>query len=453
MTDSERAVTADTIFALASGPGRSGVAVFRLSGPAAKLAVETLAGRLPQPRRATVRRIVDPRSGACIDEALIVWMPSPHSFTGEDVAEFHTHGGRAVAAAMLAALGSLPGCRCAEPGEFARRAFEAGRLDLAQVEGLADLIEAETEMQRKLALRQAGGELSRIMATLRERLIGTMALVEAAIDFADEGDVAADATAQAENMARLLREDLLRYLEDNRRGEIVREGYKVVLAGPPNAGKSSLLNRLARRDAAIVSAEPGTTRDTIEIRLDLDGMAVVLTDTAGLREADSEIEREGIRRTIRSIGDADLMIWVAAPDAPGGDADAVIDRAEAVPPSVLHVMNKGDLLPEAGTMDDDRLLVSAQTGAGIDVLVARIAALAADRIGPQDGPVLTHARHRHLIDRASRELDAFLGAGDADLELRAEHLRSAAAALARMTGRLDVEDVLDQVFGRFCIGK
>jgi len=287
------------IFALSSAPGRAGVAVIRLSGTGAADVVRALTGHeLPAPRRAVLRRLQDPRSGDLIDRGLVLWMPAPASFTGEDCAEFHVHGGPAVTQAMLAALGSLSECRPAEAGEFARRAFEAGKMDVTEAEGLADLIEAETDAQRKQALRQASGGLSGLAEAWREELIAIMALVEAAIDFSDEGDVAEDAIAQAEARAAVLEAELRNQLEDGHRGEILRDGYRVALLGPPNAGKSTLLNAMARREVAIVSSQPGTTRDVIEVRLNLNGRTVVVTDTAGLREAAGEIEREGMRRAI-----------------------------------------------------------------------------------------------------------------------------------------------------------
>jgi len=470
---------ASTIFALSSAPGRSGVAVFRVSGPAAGAVLDAMAPPRPKPRRAAVRAFAHPATGEAIDQGLALWFPAPASFTGEDAAEFHTHGGRAVIAAMLAALGSLPGCRMAEPGEFARRAFEAGKIDLAEAEGLADLIDAETNAQRRQALRQAGGALSALYGGWRTKLIEATALVEAAIDFSDEGDVAADALARAGAIARDLAGTIARHLNDGHRGEILRAGFRVVIAGPPNAGKSSLLNALARRDVAIVSAEAGTTRDVIEVRLDLDGLPVVLVDTAGLREAEGEVEREGIRRAIDQAREADLVVWLTeagSPPAPPPD-DLAWSRVE-----ILGVTSKSDLSPAehaesalagpragavvgwvAGWVDlsceaqrlfpDGALLISTKTGAGLDALIRALADKARARLGESEEPAITQERHRAHLATALAALNEFqTGAWD-NSELRAEDLRQAAAALGRVTGRVDPEEVLGQIFQRFCIGK
>lgn len=302
---------ASTIFALSSAPGRAGVAVIRVSGPSVGYVLNRMVAPRPKPRSAVYRTIQHPRTGEALDRAVVLWFAAPKSETGEDVAEFQVHGSRAVVAAVLSALGEIDGCRLAEPGEFARRAFENGKLDLAEIEGLADLIEAETDAQRRQALAQAGGSLSKLYESWRSRLIEIAALTEAAIDFSDEGDVSASAFAEARNRAVISKDEIAAHLNDGHRGEILRDGFRVALLGPPNAGKSSLLNALARRDAAIVSAEAGTTRDVIEVRLDLGGLPVIVSDTAGIREASSEIEREGIRRSLAAARDADLVIWLA----------------------------------------------------------------------------------------------------------------------------------------------
>ena len=442
----------DTIFALSSGLGRAGVAVIRTSGPEAGQAVARMAAPLPKPRFAALRRVRHPDSGEVLDDALVLWFPGPKSETGEDMAEFHVHGGRAVVQGVLAALGSIEGLRLAEPGEFARRALEHGKLDLTGVEGLADLVEAETAAQRRQALRQAGGALYRLYDGWRQRLIAAMAQLEAAIDFSDEPDVAAGTVAKARAEAEVLARDITRHLDDGHRGELLREGFHVVLAGPPNAGKSSLLNWLAKRDVAIVSEEAGTTRDVIEVRLELDGLPVIVSDTAGVREAAGKIEQEGIRRTLGRAREADLILWLIDVTAPPAevppDIAAKADRT-------LVLANKMDLLPQGMLLPlpPDAIGISVLTGHGMDTLTRRLTSFVAAHIGESESPALTQARHRQQLERCLAALRSFLGAPMTEVELRAEDLRRAAQALGRLTGAVDVEDVLDQVFSRFCIGK
>ncbi|MFV0368498.1 MAG: tRNA uridine-5-carboxymethylaminomethyl(34) synthesis GTPase MnmE, partial [Hyphomicrobiaceae bacterium] len=364
----------------------------------------------------------------------------------------HLHGSVAVVRAVLAGLALIPQCRQAEPGEFARRAFDNGKIDLTQAEGLADLIDAETEGQRRQALRQSQGVLSDLYESWRQALIEAAALVEASLDFSDEGDVAADAFSQGRTIIQDLARHLGRHLADQNRGEILRSGFQVVLAGPPNVGKSSLLNALAKRDAAIVSEEAGTTRDVIEVRLDLGGLPVVVSDTAGIRQAQAAVEQEGIRRSVVRAGEADLVIWLTDIDAP---EPLLPKELLEVADRTLLVVNKIDLAEGDGqlVLPDDMILVSVKTGAGLDVLTDRLAAIVKDRIAPADAPALTQDRHRKLLEDARANLDAFLAGNPNQVELRAEDLRRAAMAIGRITGRIDVEDVLDQVFGRFCIGK
>lgn len=434
---------ASTIFALSSAPGRAGVAVIRVSGPAAQQALEMMSGPLPKPRFAAYRTIKHPTTGEALDRAVVLWFKAPSTETGEDIAEFQIHGSRAVVAAILSALGKIAGCRLAEPGEFARRAFENGKLDLAEIEGLADLIDAETDAQRRQALAQTAGALSKIYESWRTRLIEIAALTEAAIDFSDEGDVSASSFAEARKRAVSLQKEVAAHLDDGHRGEILRDGFRVALLGPPNAGKSSLLNVLARREAAIVSAEAGTTRDVIEVRLDLAGLPVIVSDTAGIREASNDIEREGIRRSLAAARDADLVLWLT-------------ENSESIPPlnfsreTSLEIRSKQDL----GFESEFRgLAISAKTGAGIDELIAEIARRATEAVGSGVEPALTRVRHREALENALKDISGFLN-GPADaIELRAEDVRRAAHALGRITGRVDVEDVLDQIFSRFCIGK
>jgi tRNA modification GTPase len=440
---------ASTIFALSSAPGRAGVAVVRVSGSAAGAVIDALAPPRPNERVAALRRIRDPQSGETLDEALVLWFAAPRSETGEDMVEFHLHGGLAIVKAVLAVLGRQPGCRLAEPGEFARRAFAGGKLDLAEVEGLADLIDAETEAQRRQALSQMRGALSDLYDGWRGELIQANALVEAAIDFSDEADVAADVLQRARAIADRLHTAIARHLDDGNRGEILREGFRVVLAGPPNVGKSSLLNALARREAAIVSEEAGTTRDAIEVRLDLDGLPIIVTDTAGIREPQGAIEREGIRRTLAHAREADLVVWLsdasAPPVAPPPELAARGDNF------FLSVANKIDVpgaAPPAGL-----LAVSAKTGEGLAELSRRLAGIARERIGTGESPAITRIRYRTQLHACNKALHAFTTGASSEHELRAEDLRTAVHALGRITGRVDVEDVLGEIFGRFCIGK
>ncbi|MFK8254044.1 tRNA uridine-5-carboxymethylaminomethyl(34) synthesis GTPase MnmE [Ancylobacter terrae] len=449
-------MSTDTIAAVSSGSGRAAVAVIRLSGPQAGAAMEALAGGLPPPRRASLRSLVDPADGDVLDRALVLWLPGPGSATGEDMAEFQVHGGRAVVAAVLEALRRVPGLRLAEAGEFTRRAFRNGRMDLTEVEGLADLLAADTEGQRRLALAHAFGHLGQRVERWRGRLVRAMALLEAGIDFADEDDVPAETRAAARPEIAALRAELGAALDDPR-GAAVRAGFTVALAGLPNAGKSSLINALTARDVAIVSEEPGTTRDALEVALDLGGQKVTLVDTAGLREAESRIEAEGIRRARARIGAADLVLWVhdSGEGAPPREAPANGGSAEA--PFWL-LSNKSDVTePLTGpnpAWAAAAFRVSAARGDGIDALLAALSAWAADRGGRGEHPALVRARHREAVAAVAAGLDGVLAQWD-DLpdELLAEELRAAAAGLGRVTGRIGVEDLLDVVFREFCIGK
>lgn len=416
------------------------------------MALTVMAGKRPKPREAVGRKIVHPTSGELLDRGVVIWFPAPKSFTGEDVVELHLHGSVAVVRAVLAALGELPECRMAEPGEFARRAFDNGKIDLTQAEGLADLIDAETEGQRRQALRQAQGALSSLYESWRQSLIEAAGLVEASIDFSDEADIASDAFAQGRAIVQDLERGIGRHLADEHRGEILRSGFQVVLAGPPNVGKSSLLNSLARREAAIVSEEAGTTRDVIEVRLDLAGLPVVVSDTAGIRATEVAVEREGIRRSLARVSDADLVIWLTDIHVP---EPSLPEALRALADRTLLVVNKTDLAGDGvqPLLPDDMIAISVKTGAGLDVLTTRLAGIAQERISLGDAPALTQDRHRRLLEQALEDLHAFLLGDPNQTELRAEDLRRAAVAIGRITGRIDVEDILDQVFNRFCIGK
>lgn len=429
-----------TIVALSSAAGRAGVAVVRVSGPRVRSVLETIAGLVPQPRHAMLRRLRD-AEGAAIDTALVLYFPAPASFTGEDVAEFHIHGARAVLARLLGVLSALPGLRLAEPGEFTRRAFEAGKLDLAAVEGLADLIDSETEWQRRQALRQMEGTLGESVADWRRRLIEAMALLAAEIDFSDEGDVSGPLAEQALETAQRVLGDLRVALGSFDMGERVREGFVVVLAGPPNAGKSSLMNALARREVAIVSPVAGTTRDAIEVRLDLAGLPVVLVDTAGLRDSVDPVEAEGVRRARALVERADLVLSLRAIDS---EPVRVLRDADA-----LAIATKADL---AGAVAPGELPISVKTGQGIDGLLATIAERLTALSQPEPA-LLTRERHRLAVSEAISALERAVAATHGQAELLAEDIRLAVVALERLLGRIDVEDVLDQLFAGFCIGK
>jgi tRNA modification GTPase len=441
---------ADTIYALASAPGRAGVAIVRVSGGEARGVIARLTNRdVPRPRVATLRRLLDDND-APIDDALVLFFAAPKSFTGEDVAEIHLHGGPSVVAALLRTLGSTSNCRLAEPGEFTRRAFHNNKLDLAQVEGLADLVAAETEAQRRQALRQAEGELSRFYDAWRTRLLRTLARLEAFIDFPDE-DLPDQLVRSIDGEIAELRGDLSRHLADEHRGELVRDGLTIAILGAPNVGKSSILNKLAQREAAIVSSIAGTTRDVIEVRMDLGGYPVTIADTAGLRASADEIEQEGVRRALTRAEHADLKLLVfdggTWPGIDGETAKLIDDRA-------LCVVNKADLLrePEPLAVEGRTVIkVSAKTGLGVETLAAALAEAAKERMGSGEGVVLTRARHRAALEECRDALGRAAGAGQP--ELKAEDLRLATRALGRITGRVDVEDVLDLIFKEFCIGK
>ncbi|MBS7543619.1 tRNA uridine-5-carboxymethylaminomethyl(34) synthesis GTPase MnmE [Ancylobacter oerskovii] len=447
-----RTLATDTIAAVSSGTGAAAVAVIRLSGPRVGEAVRALAGRLPPPRRASLARLADSRTGEGLDSALVLWFPGPASATGEDMAELQVHGGRAVVAAVLAALFAQPGVRPAERGEFSRRAFLNGRMSLAEAEGLADLIAAETAQQRRQALAHAFGHLADRVEAWRGALVRGMALVEAGIDFAEEDDVPAQARALARPGLEALLAELDAALAD-RRGAMVREGAAIAIAGRPNAGKSSLMNALAARDVAIVSDEPGTTRDVLEVALDLDGHKATLIDTAGLREASGAVEAEGIRRARARIDAADLVLWVH--DA-GIAGEIVPDIATPPGAEIWVVANKSDLAAAPTTTPGAAriLAVSARTGAGLGALTGALAAFVAARAGGAEHPALIRERQRGAVGEAADHLRRALAGWEAlSDELVAEELRLAARALGRVTGAIDVEDLLDVVFREFCIGK
>jgi tRNA modification GTPase len=450
-----------TIFALSSGRPPAAIAVVRISGPRAGVALEKLIGRLPEPRKAALARVRDPASGEIIDEVLALWFPAPRSETGEDVAELQLHGGHAVIAGVFDALAMIEGCRPAEAGEFTRRAFENGRLDLTAVEGLADLIAAETPAQRRLAFRQLKGLIGDRAEAWRRRLIEALALVEARIDFSDEADVPEDLLGPALHAAQQLHDEIAGVLANGRRGERLRDGLVVAIAGPPNAGKSTLLNRLARREAAIVSPYAGTTRDVIEVHLDLDGYPVTLLDTAGVRDSAEPVEQEGVRRAQERAAAADLVLWVIDGSAGGLAVDEYPKNLANA--AIWLVRNKIDQANASSCKGEAKhnnseckftLSVSALTGIGMGALTTALSAYANSYFASTESAVITRARHRRALEETVAALDRALARDGAnDEELIAEELRAAATTLGRLTGRVDVEDILDVIFRDFCIGK
>ena len=423
---------ADTIFAVASGAGQAAIAVLRLSGPGSRAALAALCGRVPPPRRASFRRLRD-AEGAELDQGLVVWLPGPGSYTGEDSAELYLHGGRAVLSGVADALVTL-GARPAEPGEFTRRAFLNGRMDLTEAEAVHDLVAAETEAQRRQALRQLDGALGTLYGGWADRLRLLLAEQEALIDFPDE-DLPPEVEERVLGELAALRAEVAAHLNDGRRGERLREGLVFAVTGRPNVGKSSLVNALAERDVAIVSANPGTTRDALEARVVLGGVPVTLVDTAGLRDATDEIEAEGVRRARARAAAADLVIGVSEVGEPVAQGDVL-------------VANKIDL---GGVVSEGAVGVSALTGEGLATLRARLVEAARSLTEGSGPPPLTQARHRAALQEAA---DRLAGAKVAELpELRAEDLRLALRALGRITGSVGVEDILDTLFARFCIGK
>ncbi|ASD26967.1 tRNA uridine-5-carboxymethylaminomethyl(34) synthesis GTPase MnmE [Brevundimonas diminuta] len=435
----------DTIFALATPPGRGAIAVLRLSGPATEAVLTALGAESLTPRLASVRSLR--HEGRLIDEALVLRFVAPRSYTGEDSAELHLHGGRAVVEAASAALIAL-GLRPAEPGEFTRRAFQNGRMDLAQAEAVADLIDAETDAQKSQALGQLDGALSAAYAGFRRDLLKALSLVEAEIDFPDE-EVPDNLARTAGPILDALAADLRAALADSDRGRRVREGYRIVLIGETNAGKSSLFNALVAREAAIVTPIAGTTRDVLDADIMIGGYAVTLSDTAGLRDSDDPVEAEGIRRARLRAEGADLRLWIRSPSTEG-DTDPAFGFIRS---SDLQVLNKSDLGAVATAPDLEALSVSTTTGQGLSELHDWIAARLARDLSGADFPAVTRERHRRRLAEALAAVEAGRRALDLAPEMAGDDLRRAADALARVTGAIGVEDILGEVFSSFCIGK
>jgi tRNA modification GTPase len=443
-----------TIFALSSGRPPSAIALVRVSGPQAGTAMTSLAGKLPAPRMAT-RVLLRDASQQPIDDAVVLWFPGPASATGEDVAEFHIHGGRAVLAALFAALAAFENVRAAEPGEFTRRGFENGKLDLTEAEALDDLIHADTDRQRRQALRQMKGLLGDRARDWRAQIIEAAAWIEAGIDFSDEGDVPQELIKPALARIRVLHGEIQEVLAAQARSERLREGLVVAIAGPPNVGKSTLMNQLARREVAIVSPHAGTTRDVIEVQLDLDGYPVTVIDTAGIRETDDPVEQEGVRRAQARAAEADLVLWMI-------DAQHQSARREATA-SAWVVRNKIDLDGVASTRESvnglraaDRgieFAVSATRGDGVQQLIAALVIFAQDFLGSGEDGLIGRARQRQLLQETEIMLGRSIEVIGEGEELAAEELRGASVALGRLLGRVDVEDIFDVIFREFCIGK
>ena len=445
-------VDVGTIFAISSGAGRAGIAVIRLSGPDALEAVTSFTGLTDMPPRTATRvTVTDPESGEPLDDGLVLVFPEPKSFTGEDVAEFHVHGSRAVLDDIIIALSRQPALRPAEAGEFSRRAFDNGKLDLTAAEGLADLINAETTAQRRQAQRQLRGDLAALYDDWRDRLIKAIALFEAEIDFSDE-ELPPGLRDEVDAVIQVLEAEIKGHVADPDRGRRVRDGFYITVLGAPNVGKSSLVNRLSKRDVVIVSEVAGTTRDVVEVHLDLGGFPVIVADTAGLRHGSNVIENEGIRRARERAETADhRMVLFDGTQLYDRDPETV-KLAHA--PDTVSVITKSDLMGSGWTLPaelPDSILVSSETGEGIEELVERLRLNVEHRHGGSAAPVLTRTRHLLALQDCLSGLSGYQQAGE--VELAAEDLRFAVRALGKITGRVDVEDVLDIIFKEFCIGK
>ncbi|MCT4655623.1 MAG: tRNA uridine-5-carboxymethylaminomethyl(34) synthesis GTPase MnmE [Cohaesibacter sp.] len=443
-----------TIFALSSGAVPAGVAVFRLSGPQAKSVMNSLVESEPKPRDAALRLIRDPRNGELIDQALVLYFPAPHSFTGEECVEFHCHGGRAVVQAMLDVMGSFSDCRLAEAGEFSRRAFENGKMDLTAVEGLADLIHAETEMQRRQAMRQASGQHRQQIDEWRSVLLYGRSMIEAELDFSDEEDIPGSVSDVIWPKITKLKRDIEHHLGKASGGERLRNGLSVVLIGHPNAGKSSLLNYFAKREVAIVTEEAGTTRDLLEVHLDIEGYPVTLVDTAGLRDASNIVEKEGIRRALDRSRDADLLIELIDMSA---DQERVEVESEA---TRLVLLNKTDLCLSDKAYDlgeqmgdEDAFAVSVKAEIGMDEFYDSFVKHIEKSFTGSENTLVTQKRHVDILTACVKFLDDALIYSESPIEIRSEYLRMAGDELGKITGQIDIEEMLGVIFSQFCVGK
>lgn len=439
-------MSSDTIYALSTPAGRSGVAVVRVSGPAAWDGCAALSSgqKEPIPRQASTRKLYDPKTNEILDHAMVIGFRGPASFTGEDCMEYQIHGGTAIIDGVLRALSGLPNHRMALPGEFTRRAFENGKMDLTAAEAIADLIHAETESQRLQALKQMDGALFNLYEGWKERLARILALMEADLDFSDQ-DLPEDLILKVTPDVTDMMQAIAAHLHDGRRGELLRDGFKLVILGAPNAGKSSLLNKLVQRDAAIVSATAGTTRDVIDVHLNLGGYSVILADTAGLRGTDDDIEAEGINRAMSRADQADIKILLF-----DGTQELDAKTLALKDNKSIVVFNKSDDV-NFKMSDDNAIKISALKNDGVEQLVARIVEMLKSVIGGSDAPALTRARHREALENAYASLERSMTAPLP--ELAAEDIRLAVRYLGSLTGRVDVEDLLDMIFRDFCIGK
>ena len=446
----------DTIYAASTAGLPSAIAIIRLSGPQTRFAIETIAGSCPEPRYAAYRVLRNPDDQTPIDRGLVLWFPGPESFTGEDSGEFQVHGSRAVVEALLGILRALPGLRIAEAGEFTYRAFLNGKMDLTAVEGLADLIAAETEAQRRQALRQGDGRLGNLYDSWRKDIVHARAMIEAELDFADEEDVPGGASDQIWPKLKQLECAIRDHCAQSTRAQAIRSGLSVVLQGRPNAGKSSLLNALSKREAAIVSDEAGTTRDVVTVNMNLGGYLFSVSDTAGIREAGSQVEAEGVKRAVAAGRAADLILWLK--DGEEGEPDGLAngnDDLEETTVPVWMLRSKSDLIdseqkqPEA----DVDMHVSAKDGDGLNRLENRLIAFAQSQCGTGMEDLSTRTRHFQELEAVVGALATAIGNAEDPIEMRAEELRKASDSLGRLTGRIDVEELLGVIFSEFCVGK
>lgn len=433
----------DTIVALSSGLLPSGVAVLRISGSSCQALAKSLLGYLPDPRSAKLLPVVNPENNEVLDRGLVLFFAGPHSFTGEDCLEFHVHGGKAVVAAILDAVVHVGGVRIAEPGEFTRRAFENGKIDLTEAEGISDLISAQTEEQRKLAVSQSSGVSREIIENWRARLIRIMAMFAAEVDFVDEDDVPDEASLRAYSDIKALSEEISSFIDDNDIGEIIHDGFRVVITGPPNVGKSSLLNALAKRDVAIVTDVAGTTRDVLDVSLDIGGFHVIVSDTAGIRDSEDKVEQEGIRRALDRRKAADLEINLE--DSRGRGIELPEPEASGMR---LDLISKDDL----GEMEVGSS-ISAKTGYGLEWLIGEIRSRLKALSQGRETHLITRKRHRESLKAAVQALSVVGDDPDMAVEIKAENLRYAGDQLGKLTGVIDVEDLLDVIFAEFCVGK